>query len=363
MRLTTRIKLHTCPEQYQALLLTMRQFNAACNYISAYAFSERAFGKYDLQDALYGTLKSRFGLSSQMAIRAIGKVADTYKTEVDNARRQERELTLCRFREDSALVYDSRLLTYQKSSVSIKTVCKRETIPAIYRPDEPLPHFQGEADLILQEGYFYLLQTIVVPETEPVEVSDYPGVDLGIVQLAYDSDNNAYINPGIERRRQKFEKHRSILKRRKTKNAHRRLKKIGRRESRYRRDVNHCISKRIVTLSLRTSRGIALENLCDFFDRTRVRKERRQQRRTWAFRQLRSYIEYKAALSGIPVVLVDPKDTSRTCYVCGYCDKVNRKSQSEFVCHGCGYAANADYNAACNIRLRAVVNLPIAASP
>jgi putative transposase len=363
MRLTTRIKLHTTPEQHRALRLTMRQFNAACNYVSRYAFSERVFGKYDLHDALYHELKARFNLSAQMAVRCIGKVADACKTERIKAQRQEREPALCRFREDSSVVYDSRLLTYSAQAVSIKTVRKRETIPASYRPDEQLPRFQGEADLVLQDGCFYLLQTLVVEDAAPMEVADYLGVDLGIAQLASDSDANAYTNPGIEKRRQKFERHRSALKQRKSKNARRRLKKIGKRERRYRRDVNHCISRQIVALSLRTSRGIALENLCDFFERTRVRKEQRQERRTWAFRQLRFYIEYKAALSGIPVVLVDPKGTSRTCSVCGHCDKSNRKSQSAFMCQACGYAANADYNAARNIRLRAVVNLPIAASP
>src|SRR5690242_10231114 len=111
MQLTTRIKLHTTPEQFQALTLTMRQFNAACNHVSQYAFSERVFGKYDLHHVLYHALKAQFGLSSQMAVRAIGKVADAYATQSTNARRQERELVLCRFRDDSAVVYDARLLT------------------------------------------------------------------------------------------------------------------------------------------------------------------------------------------------------------------------------------------------------------
>jgi transposase len=30
---------------------------------------------------------------------------------------------------------------------------------------------------------------------------------------------------------------------------------------------------------------------------------------------------YKAAMKGVQVVLVDPRDTSRECSVCGYTDK------------------------------------------
>jgi putative transposase len=57
-------------------------------------------------------------------------------------------------------------------------------------------------------------------------------------------------------------------------------------------------------------------------------------------------------------VLVDPKNTSRTCYECGHASKENRKSQAVFHCHGCGHTANADTNAAQNILARALSTLP-----
>ena len=47
---------------------------------------------------------------------------------------------------------------------------------------------------------------------------------------------------------------------------------------------------------------------------------------------------------------VDPRNTSKTCSVCGHCEKANRKSQAEFLCQHCGFSANADWNAARNIR-------------
>jgi hypothetical protein len=66
-----------------------------------------------------------------------------------------------------------------------------------------------------------------------------------------------------------------------------------------------------------------------------------------------SFIEYKARLAGVRVQAVDPRNTSRLCPLCGCIDKANRKTQSEFLCVGCGYAANADINAARNIASRA----------
>ncbi|MGC9027378.1 MAG: zinc ribbon domain-containing protein [bacterium] len=62
----------------------------------------------------------------------------------------------------------------------------------------------------------------------------------------------------------------------------------------------------------------------------------------------------------MPVVYVDPQNTSRTCPTCGFISKTNRKSQSLFSCCKCGYTANADLVGAINIASKASVNMPIA---
>ena len=70
---------------------------------------------------------------------------------------------------------------------------------------------------------------------------------------------------------------------------------------------------------------------------------------------------YKAKCAGVPVCLVDPRNTSRTCPACGHVDKANRPSQAKFSCVICGFAGLADHIAAVNIGRRAAVNPPIVA--
>jgi putative transposase len=67
----------------------------------------------------------------------------------------------------------------------------------------------------------------------------------------------------------------------------------------------------------------------------------------WA--EFRRQLEYKQAWRGGIVVTVDPRNTSRTCPRCGHVSGENRPSQAEFRCVRCGYAADADVNAARNI--------------
>jgi transposase len=72
----------------------------------------------------------------------------------------------------------------------------------------------------------------------------------------------------------------------------------------------------------------------------------------WGFAEPRSLIEYKAALKGIAVVLIDPRHTSQPCAGCGLIDRRNRPNRDHFQSVGCGVAALADHNAARVIRQR-----------
>ena len=147
-----------------------------------------------------------------------------------------------------------------------------------------------------------------------------------------------------------------------TRSAKKHLKRLSGLDARFRADINHTIAKRIVEKAKCTGRGIALEDLTGIRDRVNVRKGQRAQHGSWAFFQLRAFVTYKAIMAGVPLAIVDPRNTSRACIMCGCCDKRNRRSQSEFVCQSCGFSANADFVAAVNIARRARVNAPIVSS-
>jgi transposase len=88
-------------------------------------------------------------------------------------------------------------------------------------------------------------------------------------------------------------------------------------------------------------------------DRITVHKARRSELSAWAFHQLRSFLAYKCADAGIPLVVVDPRNTSRTCPACGCLDKRNRPSQAVFHCVQCATTGHADLFAACEVARRA----------
>jgi IS605 OrfB family transposase len=217
---------------------------------------------------------------------------------------------------------------------------------------------KGEVDLMYRKGEFYLNAVCDVPEEKEFEPKDILGVDFGIVELVSDSDGEQFSGKQIEKVRQTFAHRRRNLQRKQTKSAKRKLKQLSGKQNRFQKNENHIISKRLVEKAKHTQRAISLEDLKEIRSRIRVRKAQRHRLNNWSFFDLRAKIEYKAKLSGVKVIAVSPKNTSRECSQCHFVSKSNRKSQSEFVCQQCGFADNADSNASRNIRERATVKLP-----
>jgi len=204
------------------------------------------------------------------------------------------------------------------------------------------------------DGGLYLHVRVKAPAPEPVTVNDFLGVDLGIANIATDSDGTVHSGKPVDDVRRKHNLQRKRLQRKGTKGARKKLRRVKRKESRFRRHVNHAISKEIVGAAQRTGRGIALEDLKGFRERASARgADARNRLSGWSFGQLRSFLEYKARAAGVPLVDVDPRYTSRDCSSCGHRSRSNRKSQAEFQCQACGHESHADVNAARNIRARA----------
>lgn len=353
MKLTAKIKLQPTPEQYAALLQTLETANAACNDISQQAWESRVFGQFSLHKLAYHDIRERYPLSAQMVVRAVAKVSDAYKLD----KRTQRT-----FKSHGAFPYDNRILSFRtdEQTVSIWTLAGRQRVGYLCgdRQRELLAGDRGEADLCYIGGEFYLFVACEVETPAPEDVGGFLGIDLGIANLAADSDGNTYSGEQVEGQRRKYQHRRRNLQRKGTRAARRKLRQMSGKQQRYQTDTSHRISKRIVQTAQDTGRGIALEDLRGIRDRVTVRRKQRARHANWAFHQLRQFIEYKAALAGVPVVAVDPRNTSRTCPVCGCVDKRNRPDQCTFSCVSCGYSANADTTAAVNIAARAAVNRP-----
>jgi putative transposase len=347
MKLTAKVKLKTTDFQFRALQETLKRANACCDWISNRAWEAKSFRTFDLHELTYHEARRRFDLTAQVVIRCISKVADAYRLDY-NATRS--------FRPEGAIAYDDRILKWyvDKGIVSIWTTSGRLKVPFAAGPRQLalLQSRQGESDLILHDGKFYLAAICNAEEPDPSDVGDFLGVDLGISNVATDSDGRRYSGSTVKSVRYRHRRLRSKLQRKQTRAAKRLLKKLSGKESRFSVWVNHNISKQIVASAKGTDRGLAVEDLTGIRDRITVGRKQRVILHSWAFAQLRAFLEYKSKLAGVPLVVVDPRNSSRECSSCGHTDKRNRPSQNRFHCRSCGFTTHADHNAAMNLRAR-----------
>jgi len=353
--LIVTLRLDLSPDEARRLLSEVRRFNEAAQWLSAIACTEKLFSWLPLQRRAYRELRERFRLKAAQAVVCVRKVASAYSNPA-------RRLKQARFRPLGSMpLYKHRY--------------KRDGTVAFYgmrfpfrsRPEVALSS-SCEATLVWDGTKVLIHQAIEVEEACPTPPRGYLGVDLGLARIAVDSD--AVTHPGkrhpftpgqLRGQRRRHATLRRKLQKKGTRSAKRLLRKRRRRERRFASHVNHAVAKDLVAKAKGSGRGIALEDLRGIRSRITARKAQRRDLHSWAFGQLRAFIEYKARKEGVRVDLVDPRNTSLTCPECGEVDKKNRPERDRFHCVGCGFAGPAGAVAAENIR-RAAGSRPDAAA-
>ncbi|UFP97212.1 RNA-guided endonuclease InsQ/TnpB family protein [Gloeobacter morelensis] len=356
MNRTVRLLLRPTLEQEQALLGTLVRFTDCFNAVCEAGWQDRQKNGVELHKRTYRGLKdSQPGLVSDLIIQARVKATEALASAIALENKGKKvgqpKSKLCPARYND----HTYRLSWQASTVNMSSVAGRLAIlfdaPACAA--KYLGHPTATADLVHRKGRFWLHVVVDVPTPEVQPTADVVGVDLGIKRPAVTS-NNKFLG---ERRWRNLEARTFKLKRalqsKGTKSAKRHLRKLSGKQLRRRRDHDHVLSRRIVQATP-AGATIALENLTGIRGRAKQRNKGGHQRRLhcWSFAQLRTFIEYKAEETGIRVVLVDPRNTSKACNRCGHVHRSNRPSQSVFRCKSCGCELNADLNAARNIRLK-----------
>jgi putative transposase len=348
------------PDSTQAMLLraTFERCNAACTWIAEKASEKGIRRQYDIHHAVYAETRRRFGLAAQATVRCISKVADSLKAGNDNAIRA--------FRPHAAQPYDERIFRLLPGDrVSIWTLTGRIVVPFACgkRQREMIARARGQADLMLVRGKWLLALTCDADASPTYTPIDVLGVDLGVVNLACDDLGNTYTGKHVETVRRRQHTRRRALQKKGTRSAKRALRRASGRQARFQRHTSHCISKAIVAVAQRDRCAIALEDLSGIRDRVQAPRRQRARLHNWAFHAERTLITYKAFRCGAPIVLVDPRNTSRECPSCGVIDKRNRKTRDDFVCIWCGLAGPADHIAGINIRSRGLIATGLVVPP
>jgi putative transposase len=334
------------------LIATLEKFALACNLVLETAHQTGKRRAYDLHYECYYNIKEQTALTSNYVIRAIARVAQAFGRKKPPAKFYPTSLDL-----GKDLFY---FIPFQEA-ISIATLEGRLKLK-LQLGNYQRHLLKGQKPKAATLSYdsrkkaFYI--NFVIDVTTPeLTGGDTLGVDLGINRIATTSDGQRISGRKINRIRERFQKTRSSLQAKGTKGAKRVLKRLSGRQARFSRDVNHNLSKKIVSKAKTTNSAIIREDLKGIRDRgSKKGKRLRKILGGWSFYQLRSFVEYKAAESGVAVVFVNPAYTSQSC---SNCFALGKRRKHKFCCSSCGYTNDADVNAArCVAALGAQVKGP-----
>jgi putative transposase len=245
------------------------------------------------------------------------------------------------------------------------------TVPGVgavrLRKGRSIPPF-GQAMISLRAGRWYAGFECERDATALDKTGRNVGIDRGIVAIVATSDDELIALPKT------FSRHRARIhtaqKRvsRRTRGGRRRgkarllLARAHEAAASARRDFLHKVSRSIVDryemiaiekLDVRGMTQSSADTPAQPGKNVRAKSGLNREILNAGWSTLRQFLVEKAECAGRTIVEVDPKNTSRECSFCRLIDAGSRRSQSEFVCVACGYAANADINAACVILKRA----------
>jgi len=366
-----KLKLKTSPAERAILERTMAQYTACFNHVADLGWEQHLTNGVELHRRTYYGLRGQYPqMPAQLVITARAKAREALQAA--RVRLRQGKKASCPRASRGTVRYDARSYTFRPPcrEVSLATTAGRlhlsVTVPAYFQRYLEVMVGLDSADLVrYPDGQFWLHVVVTIPDPAVVEDPTVSAADVGISRVAVASHGRFFAGKRVKEHARKLFRQRRALQAKGTRSAKRHLKRLRRRENRFRRDVNHRVSKRLVE-SLPPGSTLALEDLTDIRERVRARRKARRELHNWPFAQFQQFVEYKAAGRGIRVVYVDARYSSQGCSRCGHIARSNRRSQSWFACRQCGYQLNADLNAARNLARRAtgapgglLVNQPI----
>ncbi|MGY4609736.1 RNA-guided endonuclease InsQ/TnpB family protein [Thermostichus sp. MS-CIW-38] len=384
--LTVSCKLKVSQSQAAKLDATLEAFGQALNWVNQNT-PEKVVNAVKLQSLCYREIRARFDLSSNLAQQVCRRLAGARKV----AQQKNRPVKALSLRDANAnkggfATYDARIFSFREKdwTVSLTTVEGRERFELAvgrYQRERLAGSNPKSATLVKRKDGSYSIQICV--ETEPCppqRTGRVLGVDLGRTDIAHTSEGDNWNGQQLNRIRDHYSRLRAVLQRKAskgTRSSRRRcrelLQRLSGKERRFQSRqrcvaktwVNHRISKAIVSRAKATNSAIALEDLTGIRERVNQQPRSKTERRranSWAFYQLRQFLEYKARVAGVSLILVPPAYTSQTCHRCLHIHPdpaQSYRSGKQFKCGHCGWEGDADLNGANVIALLgAAVNQP-----
>src|SRR5579883_696966 len=229
--------------------------------------------------------------------------------------------------------FDKRTYTLRGQHLSLYTLAGRITVslrPGAHQQRILACGQPREAELLQRKGVWFFNLVLECGEVVPVASGPVMGVDVGENTLAAHSLGKFFGGEKLRDQRDRYLALRRRLQSNGSQSAKQKLRQVSGKEMRRVKHINHDTSRAIVAAAVAAGVAkITMEDLTHIRKRIKAGKRMRGRLYRWAFRQLQTFVEYKAKAVGIAVEFVDPAYSSQTCSCC--CG-LGQRAKHRFVC-------------------------------
>ena len=180
-------KLAPTPEQAGEIDRALQAFADACNHAAKVCRSIDSTNKVEIQKECYHPIRAEFGLSANLTIRAIARACAALKV----AEKQDSLFA------PTSIDYDARIFSFREAdwTFGVTLLSGREqfaTVLGDFQREAMRGQHPTSATLVKRDGEYFLHVQVKEETPEPIVIEDVLGVDLGVVNLAVDSDGDTF---------------------------------------------------------------------------------------------------------------------------------------------------------------------------
>ena len=175
--LTVQCKLSPTDSQAEEMEDTLKAFADACNWINQNT-PAKLRNKVRIQGIVYQDVRAKFGLSANLAIRAINRVASNRKTAM-------KDHSSVKNFEPTSIDYDTRIFAFREKDeeISVTLLRSRQRIKLVlgdYQRTRLKDSKPTSATLCKKGSEYYINIQVKSEAPEQIHVDTVLGVDLGI---------------------------------------------------------------------------------------------------------------------------------------------------------------------------------------
>jgi len=356
LTLTIKVRVSPEPEGQQALLGLMRRYRDALNYSVRAIIANRALSLSRAHRLLYNDLRERYGLPSRIAQDCYREAIVIAKSWLRNPKR-------------GAVPTAKGLSMWLTHELGYRVKGDHVELAGGYRLrvigwDRRYDDFPNrEARLVFRDGRFALYVAKRVPRPAKYAPKEVLAVDVNERQIVVgNSSVEVRIETPVERAlhymrlaeglQVKYSSSRYRAWRRRS-GVRRRVRYFHRKAKNIIEDWARKTAHTIISLAKQSQLTVAREDLTGLVESLReLPKSHRTALIVLGYRRLAFWVDWQAEKNGVPLLIVNPADTSTKCPRCG--TKLVEVGYRRLRCPRCGLEADRDTIAILNIEKRAL---------